>query len=131
MVERYRYDTGINAKFVCDVTEETPPPSVCREMASIVQEALANVLKHSFARNVLILLGSDKQSWILNIDDDGRGFEFYGKLSHPELEGARSGPSIIRERVRSLGGELSIDSRPGRGARLEITIPKQTQRSSA
>ena len=86
---------------------------------------LVNVSKHSGAKNVLIRLALDEGAWILTIDDDGRGFEFCGRFSHSELEEARRGPIIIKERVRAIGGELSIDTRPGRGARLEIKIPRQ------
>ncbi len=103
------------------------PPSLSREVAHIVQEALVNVVKHSMARNVLARLGSLKRGWILSVDDDGRGFEFCGRFSHSELEDTRRGPLIIKERVRAIGGELSIDTRPGRGARLEIKIPRQEQ----
>jgi signal transduction histidine kinase len=131
MIERYRNDTGIAAKFVCDVSAVALPPHTCREVARIVQEALANVMKHSRARNVLIRLDSQEGAWVLTIDDDGRGFEFCGEFSHAELEEARRGPLIIKERVRAIGGELSIKSRPGRGARLEIKIPKQEQRAVA
>jgi signal transduction histidine kinase len=127
MIERYRYDTGIAAKFVCDDSGVALPPHICREVAGIVQEALVNVRKHSGARNVLIRLGYQEGAWALTIDDDGRGFEFCGRFLHSELESARRGPLIIKERVRAIGGELSIESRPGRGARLEIRIPKKEQ----
>jgi signal transduction histidine kinase len=128
MIERYRQDTGIAANFVCDVCSMLPPPRVSHELARIVQEALANVQKHSMAHNVLVKLGLQDGSWLLTIDDDGRGFEFSGRFSHSELENARRGPMIIKERVRSLGGELSIDTRPGQGARLEIKIPREDNR---
>jgi signal transduction histidine kinase len=131
MIERYEYDTGIAAKFVCDLRDIAFPPHICREVASIIQEALVNVAKHSGAKNVLIKLALREGAWILTIDDDGRGFEFCGRFSHSELEEARRGPMIIRDRVRAIGGELSIDTRPGRGARLEITIPRQGQATIA
>ena len=131
MIERYRSDTGIVAKFVCDASDIIMPPGISREVAHIVQEALVNVLKHSMARNVLVRLGAQDGGWILTIDDDGRGFEFYGRFSHSELEDSRRGPLMIKERVRAIGGELSIDTKPGRGARLEIKIPRQEQATIA
>jgi signal transduction histidine kinase len=125
MIERYRSDTGIAAKFVCNLQDVAFPPHICREVASIVQEALVNVAKHSGAANVLVRLGAQEGYWVLTVDDDGRGFEFCGRFSHSELEHAHQGPLVIHERVRAIGGELSIDTRPGRGARLEIKIPQQ------
>jgi glucose-6-phosphate-specific signal transduction histidine kinase len=44
-------------------------------------------------------------------------------LVQADLEAAQKGPSVIRERVRLLGGELTIESDPGHGARLEIAVP--------
>jgi signal transduction histidine kinase len=120
LIDRFRYDTGIAAEFVCDVGDIALPPATCREIAGIVQEALANVLKHSGAEKVLVRLGSHKADWLLIIEDDGRGFEFSGRFSQSELEKMRRGPSVIRERVRAIGGYLTIDSKPGQGARLEI-----------
>lgn len=124
MIERFRYDTGIAAKFVCDVGEVRLPPQVCREVAGIVQEGLANTLKHSGAEKVLVRLGPGAGRWILTIEDDGRGFEFSGRLSQTDLEKSRRGPSVIKERVRTLGGDLTIESKPGQGSRLEITFPQ-------
>jgi glucose-6-phosphate-specific signal transduction histidine kinase len=44
-------------------------------------------------------------------------------VTQADLEAAQKGPSVIRERVRLLGGELTIESDPGHGARLEIAVP--------
>ncbi len=131
VIERYRYETGIEAKFVCDLADVTLRPQACREVAGIVQEALANVLKHSGAENVLVRLSGESGMWILSIEDDGRGFAFSGKLSQAELEKIRGGPLIIKERVRSLAGELTIESKPGQGARLVITFPQMSMSNTA
>jgi signal transduction histidine kinase len=63
---------------------------------------------------------------MLVVDDDGHGFDFSGHLKHDDLEIARRGPMVIKERVRSINGELTIDSVPEQGARLEITIPQKS-----
>ena len=60
------------------------------------------------------------------MDDDGKGFAFDGRLTHAELDAARVGPLVIKERVRAIGGELTVESGPGRGTRLEITFPQKT-----
>ena len=100
------------------------PPRVCRELARIVQEALVNVRKHSSARNVLVRFGWEDGHWRLVVDDDGRGFPFSGRLTQADLDSARRGPLVIKERVRSIGGQLTVESTPGGGARLEITLPQ-------
>jgi signal transduction histidine kinase len=63
-------------------------------------------------------------NWRISIEDDGGGFAFSGRLSLPELEAQRKGPLVIQERVHLIGGQLTIESSPGRGSRLEISVPK-------
>jgi signal transduction histidine kinase len=131
MVTRYRQDTGIGAQFVCDVADVNLPPPICRELAGILREALANVRRHSGAQNVLIRLARQRGGWMLTIEDDGRGFEFSGRFSHAELEDARRGPLVIKQRVRAVNGDLTIISKAGQGARLEIKIPDYARASIA
>ena len=122
MVTRYRQDTGIGAQFVCDVPEVNLPPATCREIAGILREALANVRRHSGAQHVLVRLARQRGAWLLTIEDDGRGFEFSGRFTHAELDEDRRGPLVIKQRVRAIEGELTIISKAGQGARLEIKV---------
>jgi len=124
-VERFQRETGIAAHFICDVDQLDMPQPVCREVARIVQEALVNVRKHSQARQVLVRLGSRNGNWRVEIEDDGRGFPFSGRLSQEELDSQGRGPMVIRERVRLIEGELTVESNPGRGSRLEIIVPQR------
>jgi len=124
-VERFQRETGISARFISEVEEVDMPQQVCRELARIVQEALVNVRKHSQAKQVLVRLTSKDGHWKVTIEDNGRGFPFAGRLSHTELESLRKGPLVIKERVRLIEGELAIQSTPGEGSRLEITIPQR------
>jgi signal transduction histidine kinase len=124
-VDKFGRDTGIAARFISPLEEVALPPRVATEVARIVQEALANVRKHSNARAVFVRFDSRDGLWRLVIYDDGRGFDFSGRLTHAELDAARQGPLVIKERVRSIGGELSVESGPGKGARLEITFPQR------
>ncbi|HEY3930314.1 MAG TPA: sensor histidine kinase [Candidatus Koribacter sp.] len=124
-VDRFRRDTGIHVRFVTDLQEVTLSPKVCRELARVVQEGLINVRKHSGARSALVRFGQENGHWMLMIDDDGKGFDFTGRRNLAELDQIRRGPATIKERVRSIGGELSIQSVPGEGTRLEITLPKK------
>lgn len=124
-VEKFRQDTGMKASFISALSEVTLTPRVSNELARIVQEALVNARKHSGAHNVVVRFDAVDGDWKLVIDDDGRGFDFTGRLSQSELDAARKGPLVIKERVRSIGGELQIESTPGRGSRLEIRIPQR------
>jgi signal transduction histidine kinase len=125
MVDRFRRDTGISAQFTTELQDVPLSPHACRELVRIVQEGLVNVRKHSAAQHVLVRFGRENGFWKLTIADDGTGFGFDGRLSHKELVNSARGPAIIKERVRNIGGELNLESHPGEGARLEITIPQK------
>ncbi len=124
-VDRFRQDTGISARFVCNLDEVSLSPRVCNELARILQESLVNIRKHSQARNVLVAFDSQGGFWKLVVDDDGKGFDFSGRRELTDLDAARQGPMVIKERVRSIGGQLVVESRPGKGARLEVLCPQK------
>jgi signal transduction histidine kinase len=123
-VERFQRETGINARFVTDLDELDMPQRVCRELLRIVQEGLVNVRKHSGARHALVRLASSGERWNLTVEDDGKGFPFEGRYNQQQMEEAGKGPMIIRERVRLISGELTVESTPGQGTRLEVTVPR-------
>ena len=126
-VERFQRETGITARLVSDVQRVEMPQRVCRELARIVQEALVNVRKHSTAQQVLVRLSDNEERSQLTVEDNGRGFPFSGRLSQGDLEKTGKGPMVIRERVRLIEGELTVESNPGRGSRLEISVPKHRE----
>jgi signal transduction histidine kinase len=122
-VERFQRETGIGARFVSEVEQLHMPPRVCRELARIVQEGLVNVRKHSKAKECLIRFSETSTHWILTIEDNGKGFPFEGILKPADSPTLGKGPTVIMERVRLIEGELTIESNPSRGARLEIRVP--------
>ena len=123
-VERFQRETGISARFVTDIAELDMPQRVCRELLRIVQEGLVNVRKHSGARHALVRLGSTATRWNLILEDDGKGFPFVGRFTQEQMDQNGKGPMIIKERVRLIAGQLTIESNPGQGARLEVTVPR-------
>jgi two-component system, NarL family, sensor histidine kinase DegS len=88
---------------------------------------LVNVRKHSRAKQVLVRLNAGNGCWNLTIEDDGSGFPFSGRLSHSELDILGKGPVVIGERVRLIEGELTVESSPGQGSRLEISVPQRQE----
>lgn len=81
----------------------------------IVQEAVRNASRHSGAQGVRIHLRESDGAVTLSVQDDGRGFD-------PSLE-AGLGILGMRERVRRLAGKLSVNSLPGRGTTLSVSLP--------
>ena len=123
-VERFQRETGINATFISDLDNVELPQRLCREVARIVQESLVNVRKHSGARQVLVRLASQDKQLLLTVEDDGKGFPFSGRLPQGELDSQGKGPLVIKERVRLMDGNLTVESNPGQGSKLEIRIPQ-------
>jgi signal transduction histidine kinase len=123
-VERFQRETGITARFVTDIEDLDIPQRVCRELVRIVQEGLVNVRKHSKAHHALVRLGSTNVHWNLSLEDDGKGFPFAGRFTQEQLDEIGKGPMIIKERVRLIAGQLTVESNPGQGTRLEIAVPR-------
>jgi signal transduction histidine kinase len=121
-IKRFQYETGIKARFITQFDRVDLPPRACREVARVVQEALVNVRKHSGAQNVDIRFTMADGVCQLSIDDDGRGFPFTGRLTQATIE-QPEWPRVINERVRLLGGDMTVVSVPNQGARLDISIP--------
>jgi len=124
-VDRFRNDSGISARFVTDIEEASLSPRVARELVRILQEGLVNIRKHSGARSAVVHFHSRNGHWVLGIEDDGKGMPFAGRRTLAELDAARGGPVIIKERVRAIGGDLTVESEPGGGCRLEITVAQR------
>lgn len=124
LVETFARVTGIATVFEGEDTPLDLSPRRCREAALVIQEALLNVQRHSGARSVKVHVRAFETEYELGVEDDGKGFPFAGRFSHDELEHLRQGPRVIKERVKALGGALTIESTPDRGSRLVITVPR-------
>lgn len=125
LVERFSRDTGVVARFVSELQEVSLPAATCRELARVVQEGLVNIRKHSGAQSAVVRFGAQNGCWKLVIDDDGKGFPFAGRFTLTELDSFHKGPTVIKERVRAVGGDMVIESNPGHGSKLEITVPQK------
>ena len=121
LVENFKKDTGISASYSSQ--EVTGELESFLEVLQIVRESLNNVQKHSKASRVAISLTKQGEMLHIELEDDGTGFPFSGNYDLSELEVLRIGPGSIKRRVRSLGGEMVVSSRPGHGATLRIRIP--------
>jgi signal transduction histidine kinase len=86
------------------------------------RELLVNVVKHARATRVKVILEQDHDYVRIIVADDGCGFES-SLLTFPLSTERGFGLFSIRERVALLGGELQIDSAPGKGTRATVTVP--------
>jgi signal transduction histidine kinase len=121
--ERYRNESTLALDLLVDSAELHAPDRVCREIFQIYREALNNIKKHAKASHVVVKLSQDDSRLVLVVDDNGEGFSFAGRFTGDELDRLRLGPISIKERTRTVGGVLTVESNPGHGARLTIEIP--------
>ena len=121
--ERYRNESKLALDLIFESVELHAPDRVCRELFQIYREALNNIKKHAKASHVVVKLSQDDSSLFLVVDDNGEGFSFAGRFTGDELDRLRLGPISIKERTRTVGGVLTVESNPGHGARLTIEIP--------
>jgi NarL family two-component system sensor histidine kinase LiaS len=82
----------------------------------ILQEALANVARHSAAQSVAVSLSYDVEAVLLTITDDGCGFDT--SAQHDGM-----GLSSMLERAETLNGEFAVESETGEGTRITVTLP--------
>lgn len=88
----------------------------------IAQEALNNVKKHAQARSATITVKFAPESVEMVVQDNGRGFTLAGSVEELAVAG-HLGLIGMRERAHLLGGNLSIQTEPGRGTKITITAP--------
>lgn len=123
VVNTFERECGIATTLVCRDLPELTGTDFAMEVLQIVREALNNVRKHSKASRVNVTLEVRGKTIEIAIEDDGSGFPFSGSYSLDELELLRLGPRSIKRRIRTLGGDLTLESRPTFGAGLKIRIP--------
>jgi signal transduction histidine kinase len=122
MVEQFSKDTGIASTFLAGDPHEPPETEIALELLQIVREALNNIHKHSRASRIAVSVAKRGSYLEISVDDNGAGFPFAGSYTLDELDLLRLGPVSIRRRVRALGGELVLDSRPGQGSSIKVRI---------
>ncbi|MGF1472279.1 MAG: GAF domain-containing sensor histidine kinase [Rubrobacteraceae bacterium] len=120
LVEDWEEQNNIEARFEA-VNEGHPlPPRLESALYRICQEALSNVMRHAAADKVTVSLVVSPERARLVIEDAGQGF------ARADTSGNHYGLTGMNERVNMLGGELEIQSAPGRGTRVSATIPLES-----
>ena len=119
----HAHDVGI------DFTAEQVPSTISADTSlclyRITQEALRNVIKHSGARHARVELRGRPDEISLRISDDGCGFDTGSSDSKGGL-----GLVSMRERLRLVGGDIAILSRPPCGVQIDVRIPMDTSSSN-
>jgi signal transduction histidine kinase len=121
--ERFRNESTLALDLLIDAAELQLPDRICRDLFQIYRESLHNVKKHAHASHVVVKLWQNDSQVVLVVDDNGEGFSFAGRFTGDELDRLRLGPISIKERTRSVGGVLTVESTPGHGSRVTVEVP--------
>jgi len=112
----YRERLGVTVDADLDPVELAPP--VEHAVLRIVQEALANAVKHAQPNRIRLRLDREDGQVAVTVSDDGGGFD----PARAERHGM--GLGLMRERVAELGGTFQLHSTPGEGTTVRILLPR-------
>ncbi|HEY0955746.1 MAG TPA: ATP-binding protein, partial [Roseateles sp.] len=118
-LQKFRLQSGVKAELEVDGHGAPLPADVQVQLLHVVQEALSNVRKHAQARQVHIRL-AHQPHWQIEVRDDGCGFDAEAGAPDDSHVGLR----IMRERAAKVGAAVELDSRPGAGTRVRVSLPE-------
>jgi signal transduction histidine kinase len=104
------------------VTERLPGPAETA-IYRVVQEAINNAVKHAQARDIWIAVARDGGRLSCSVRDNGVGFDVPALRSQKQRRGL--GLTAMQERLNAVGGAVSIESTPGKGTELRISLPME------
>lgn len=119
LIDRYSAQTGVAVRFTHTGITRRFPAEVETTIYRVAQEALTNIARHARTPEATAYAWADSETLGLRIEDEGCGFDADAALSSR----ASSGLSGMRDRTLLLGGQFSLDSAPGAGARITVELP--------
>jgi two-component system, NarL family, sensor histidine kinase UhpB len=121
-VEREAKRAGLAFTLTLGPLEQRPPAAAETTCFRVAQEALTNVIRHAQAHGVDVEIGQTQGTLQLIVRDDGQGFDV-AAARRRAAQGGSQGLLSMQERVALAGGELEIDSAPGRGTTVRARLP--------
>jgi len=118
MVDEFQHRTGIVTIAEIDPEAVVALAPNAAEIVQLVRESLSNVSRHARAATCRVSLRSDDDAVLLEVDDDGRGFD------PADVEGRGRGLRNFQERAARLGGRAEIVSVPGEGTTVRVAVPR-------
>jgi signal transduction histidine kinase len=117
---------GIPHRFTadCPSLQRELPLDHKRQVLMFFKEAMHNIIRHSGAANASISINGDSHCFRLVIKDDGCGFDAAAPRTGAGITG-------MKQRAKTVGGKLSIESTPGQGTSLTLEVPWRSSRKSA
>ncbi|RME85307.1 MAG: HAMP domain-containing protein [Caldilineae bacterium] len=129
--DEYRQRFGVPVRIeVVDMEDVPLSPLLETTVYRIVQEALINAARHAACTEISVLLQAHDNILSVIVEDNGRGFDV-GRVLGDGYNRSQFGIYGMKERAELVGGELQIESAPGKGCTVYLRIPLPTQSSAA
>jgi signal transduction histidine kinase len=117
LADELRRGSDIAIRVEVDPAASGALASRATDIVQFAREALTNAVRHSGAATAAVAISREEGSFLLDIEDDGKGFD-------PDAaEGPGRGLGNLRARAQTLGADLDINSEPGRGTRVRLRVP--------
>jgi signal transduction histidine kinase len=114
-------DQPLRVELDCELDESAVPVAMRVLVFKLIRELLRNVVKHAGVDMAAVRIRGDQSQLLVEVRDEGRGFDWDpAHLANPQRG---FGLWSIADRLAQLGGQLSVESAPGRGARFTLAIP--------
>src|SRR5699024_8185229 len=125
VVDRFRAETGIEARLEVDESLPMLVPRAEVALLRTAQSALRNVRRHANASRVVLTLLDAGGTIRLDVTDDGTGFDLapVARAGGGEPASSGYGREFMRGRLRALGGGLDVESTPGEGSAISAHLP--------
>ncbi len=117
LTQRFQSEQGFRVTFAANVQFKHLAPAFEMIILRIVQETLQNAARHSQVQQAEVAVEQRGDQLLLTISDAGVGFD------PAQVKTTRYGLTGMKERARLLGGVTQIDSQPGNGTRIQVTLP--------
>jgi two-component system sensor histidine kinase UhpB len=121
-IDRLRRQTGMRVENLIEDVDIRLSRDAALSLYRIAQETLHNALRHADATAISVALRNDKGSLVLEIRDNGKGFDVR------EASASGIGVSGMHERARVAGGTVQVTSQPGRGTAIIVNVPSRGTR---
>jgi signal transduction histidine kinase len=124
--DQFETNTGLQVELEVDEDLDRFPPAVEQTIFSVIQEGLGNVRKHARATKVTVALHMERDQIVGRVTDDGRGFDVKAvQEGYAKREAQSLGLVNMVERAERIGGDFKLDSAPGRGTSVSISVPRR------
>jgi len=121
MTQQVSHEFGVPVKYRFSGQPFNLDQSTAHEMLMVVREALHNAIRHGQPTNVQVSVDFERDELRVEVEDDGRGFD---PAQVAASGNGHYGLVGMRERVKRIGGTLSLNSLAGKGTELTIHIPR-------